>query len=462
MKFKILGWAFDTTGFSYDRRNPRFISGRGEGHESEIVTEYERITQSLNARDLMRNSTIGRGIVRCIASSVIGSGIKLSAQSEDLDFNREIESAWTDWCYRPERTKTRSMKAVQRACMMHYISDGGVAIKLLSGGDIELIELERFRSPNDKTFGVPYELYGDGSIKGWYIADRLPGGGFTDAKLVKSESVITFFDYDRIDQIIPTSQLAACSKNLRDISETMDSAHKQVKDQTQIAIHHKRGTSGSPFPVGRGEKQSNTSDGLNEFAKASGFSVIDSDGEIKPVQAVAPGGQLVPFLQSSFQFVCMSIELPSAFVMKFFDSSYSASRSTLLQAHAKILEWQNDFCEEVMQQIYIWKASQLIADGIVEPPIDDSFLNVRWQLPAFEWIDQSDATATEIMEIKAGIRLLSDSAMKRGYQLEDLWRKKAQELKLRNDIAAEYGVSATELSDIVIPGAPQTVIKEVQ
>lgn len=462
MRFNLFGYVFDSTGFSYDRKNVRWISGRGNGHEDRLTSQYERDTQSLNARDLMRNYPIGHGIVNCVASSVVGSGIRLSVQSSDLDFNAEMEARWREWCYRPERTKTKSMKAVQRLCMKHFVIDGGIAVKLLSGGDIEVVELERFRAPNDSKNGLPYATRGDGSIRTWYIADRDDDGQFTDAKAVMAEDVITFFDYDRIDQLVPHSQLAACSKSLRDISETMDNAHRQVKDQTAMAWHHKRGASGTKLPIGRGGKEASTTEGLNDLAKASGMSIIDTDGDLKAIQSMAPGTQLEPFLRFSMQLVCMSIELPAAFVLKYFDSSYSASRSTLLQARAKILEWQDDFCNEFLTPIYIWKAAQMIEAGIVSRPKDDSFLSIRWQLPAFEWIDQADATSTEIIEIKSGLRLMGDSAMKRGYQLEDLLRARAGELQLINKVAAEYGVDPKELSEIVIPGAPQTVVKEAQ
>lgn len=460
--FNPLAWLFDSTGFSYDRKNVRWISGRGNGHEDRLTSQYERDTQSLNARDLMRNYPIGHGIVNCVASSVIGSGIRLSVQSEDLELNAEIEARWKEWCYRPERTKTKSMKAVQRLCMKHFVIDGGIAVKLLSGGDIEVVELERFRSPSNSKTQLPYETRGDGSIKTWYIADRNDNGGFDEPKSVRADEVVTFFDYDRIDQLVPHSQLAACSKSLRDISETMDNAHRQVKDQTAMAWHHKRGTSGTKMPIGRGAQGASTADGLNDLAKASGMSIVDTDGDLKAIQSMAPGTQLEPFLRFSLQLVCMSIELPAAFVLKYFDSSYSASRSTLLQARAKILEWQDDFCNEFMTPIYIWKVAQMIESGIVTRPVDDSFLAIRWQLPAFEWIDQADATSTEIVEIKSGLRLMGDAAMKRGYQLEDFLRARAGELKMLKKVADEFGIDPKELSDIVIPGAPQTVIKEVQ
>ena len=91
------------------------------------------------------------------------------------------------------------------------------------------------------------------------------------------------------------------------------------------------------------------------------------------------------------------------------------------------------------------------------PPNDEGFPAydfVEFRLPSYEWMDAQDQTQTEAQEVMMGVRTLGEMARKRGHDLYDLFEERAQEMQLAREIAAKYGLEATQLSQVVLNGMP--------
>ena len=451
-------FAFDTSRFSTARDNPRFIPGRGHiGAEEAIVNQYDRDTQLINAADIIRNTPLGRGIVTCIASDVVGGGIRPSCMTDSQAWNDEAEAWWRRWSRRPEASGTKSMKTVQRLMLMHYIADGGVAIMLRDDGLISVIEIGRFKSPTDGAGGMasgPYETDSGGKVTHWWIDDydKMSGSLAGKPRKYRAQDIIIFFDNTRASQIMPYSQLAPASMQLRDISEIIKYTMLQAKSQSLAAIHHKRGPSDAPLPSKKLTLTSSSPDGMRKFAEANDMAIIETDGDVRLLSSVTPNPQFEGFCMFTIKMISMSVGLPVEFLMKFFQSSYSASRASLLLAHAKIREWQGDYAFEVMDPLWAWRIGKAIADGELTPPPANGLTRMRWQFPAFNWVDQKDEINSELMTIRAGLQTMEDAANKRGYQLDDLLTERAREIKKAKDIAAKEGIDYRDLIDITIPG----------
>lgn len=454
--------AFDTSGWNSNRVNPRYVAGRGAlSHEDSVVSQWDREGQIINARDLLRNSAIGRGLVNSIASLVIGSGIYPNATTSNEAWNVKAEKCFWSWSRKPEAIGLRNFKQLESLLVRHYITDGGVAVMLLDSGRIAPIEIDRFRPPKGQT--RPYEIDANtGAISYWWIANRSSDGMTFDEPIrYEAQNILTMFSHERIDQIMPYSQLASASKEIRDISEICDNTRLQVKHQSIFAVAYKKGASGQGLGIKtRNEAQAqpvNGSAGAEKFASANGLAFVESDGNLNMLSPNTPNASFTPFVEWNIKVICMSLGMPFEFVLKYFQSSYSASRAVLIQAKNKASEWQTDMMQALLDPLYIWVVSNAIRDGVLDAPPANELTSFRWRLPSSEWIDQADAVQSELAEIKAGIRTLGDCAEKRGYTLEEVLEKKAQEIVTRNRIAKKYGIDPTQLSDIVIAGASNAI-----
>lgn len=428
--------------------------------EDQAIPQDVRLRAISECRDLMRNSAVTRGIVERIRGITVGvSGIVPEACTGNPGWDEAAEALWAAWCRDPEGTGRSDMAELQGLLAASTLTDGGMALLLHDDGTVTPIETDRILAdPKGVPGSLPFRVDARGRVTAWCVHDRRdPGHAFDVPKYrwVSARRLLTLFVRTRADQTLPIPQLSACALTVRDMEELNRYTLRQAKVQSITAAIHTRGESGSSAFQLRGKSNGPDAEeaGAKRFEKATGMTVIDTDGDYRTLAPSTPSATYDTFMRHNLRLVSMAVGLPYEFLALYFaDGTYSSAKATMTQAREAVALRQRHLKRSILQPLWEWQVARWVALGLLPPP-PGGVPTVRWRDPAFEWMDVKDSVQTDLMEVRAGLRTMEDLAAKRGGDYETLLRKRAQELMLLREVAAEAGVSEADLSAIVLPGA---------
>ena len=461
--------AYDASEYSNERSMRAVFGDRSrQADEDNAVSQNERDILIRQCRDVYRNNPIARGIIKRMCDMVVGQGITPMPVTDDQAWNAEAMRFWREWCLKCEPTEMITFVDVLNLAISATLIEGGSAILLHKDGTIEVLELERFRpDPKNTENRHPYKMDSNGRITHWCLHDRGVDGTFDDKAYswVKAENILTMFPRDRADQVMPIPQLACCMAELRDVQELNRFTLRQAKVQSLASLIHKRGTDNAKANFGGSRFASKDETGavLSHFAEANGINILDTTGDIHTLAPATPSGTYESFIKLNLKLIAMAVGIPLDVMMLWFsDGTYSSNKATLTQAHEAILKRQQLLIRSIIAPLFMWRVMKAVRDGELPPPPTNAFglpsIAIDWRLPAYEWMDAQDSLQSSLLSIRAGLSTLREECEKRGHNLEDLLRAKIGDLQLMKRLADEAGVAVTDLSDVVVLGAPKTEV----
>ena len=124
-------------------------------------------------------------------------------------------------------------------------------------------------------------------------------------------------------------------------------------------------------------------------------------------------------------------------------SSFSASQGVVLQYQQTVESYQTDVIR-AMQKLYRrWLTQKIANDSISVPSGVDNPFKVRWQRPAFRWINRGDSSESRLRLFpRVGAMSLDDITALFGYTAEDVMIRKAQNITRAKKIAKEHNLSS--------------------
>ena len=460
---RFVAFMFDAAEYSRDRNARAFFDRYTNTAEDSAVIQYERDRLIAQTRDLARNNPIVAGLLQRLGDMTLGQGIEPRATTSSREWNEKAEALWHRWALDPEGRGISNLQELLTLCVIGQPVEGGAAIVKYADGTIEQVELARFRPHPDEAGGKPYKTDSAGRITHWCIWGRDANGNFGDkslAKWVAAWNVLTMFRRTRPDQVMPVPELAHAVNILRDMKELNDYTLRQAKVQSAPALIHNKADDEDELPVRSRRAAREEADPFDRLAEATGLPIISTRGDVKPLAPATPSSTYEQFQRYNLKLVAMSLSIPLDVLMLWFsDGTYSSSKATLTQAHEAILQRQNRLVQRILLPLWQWKMANAVSRGILPPPPpnDEGFPAydfVEFRLPSYEWMDAQDQTQTEAQEVMMGVRTLGEMARKRGHDLYDLLEERAQEMQLAREIAAKYGLEATQLSQVVLNGMP--------
>jgi capsid protein len=125
-------------------------------------------------------------------------------------------------------------------------------------------------------------------------------------------------------------------------------------------------------------------------------------------------------------------------------TSFSAAQGLVLQYQGAIEEEQRCLIQ-VLSRIYKWKVRRWLADGAITLPSGQTLnsfdpYKVRWQQPAFRWINRSSQVESDAKYLQMGAMSLDDVASQFGDSAEAVMRRKAQNIVTAKMLADEFGL----------------------
>ncbi len=429
-------------GASKTRRGLRSYNTTSNDADADLLYEREDLID--RSRDLERNNTIAGGAIGTTCLSAVGGGLrphpaidyKYLGMSEDQkdEWEAQAKREFLLWGESPlcDIELTQNFFEKQGLVLRRALGDGDI-LSLLPRVKrnnpmypyslrLQMIEADRVCNKKRKSNGdyEDHRLY-DGIEKNKsgapvryhicrqhpnaYRADRNLEWDIIDAysKETGLRNVLHHFDMLRPGQSRGVPWLAPVIELLKTVS-TLTEAELTASVITSfltVLIESEIGEEEKDFIDGTG----NGKDGGDDLELGSG-TILDLNPGEKPtiVDPTRPNSAYDPFVTSIFKQIGIGLGIPYEVLMKCFQSSYSASKASLLEAWRFFKgrrQWLvNSFCNPTYE-IWMYEAvalGRIYAPGFfTNPLIRKAYLRVKWGGPSAGHIEPvKEANAVKI------------------------------------------------------------------
>ncbi|MAF44273.1 MAG: hypothetical protein CMI54_08965 [Parcubacteria group bacterium] len=442
--------------FGYDAvKNTRNRRNRGldpiRSEEIELNSwDRDRLISTL--MNFKRNNPVVKSISRLRKTDVIGAGIAAQPMTKDEGFNTRLVDLWASWCEYPEVTKSMNMAGVQKEVIDATLFQGDIGIILSRSGDLQLVEGNRIgnqwssqqysEASSDKQ-GVIVNKVGR-PIR--YKVGQRVNGTLEKVKTIPARDMILYFKRVRPSQWRGIPELAPVVNALQDISEYEDIEMISAKVSASLSAVVKKDNAAQFELIDRMESADQDTLGRLQKFEPGQFHYLEP-GE--SVETISSGGRPnvdgIDWCIYRLRQVGAAVGIPVEMMVSLIgQSSFSASQGLVLQYQGAIEEEQRCLIQ-VLSRIYRWKVRRWIADGWITLPKGQSLdtfdpFKVRWQQPAFRWINRSSQVQSDAKYLQMGAMSLDDIASQFGESAESVLRRKAQNIVTAKMLADEYGL----------------------
>lgn len=395
----------------------------------ETTASPDRDTLRARARWLSANNAIMDNIDNAIINNVIGNGIRLQSNVEGKKkFNEEVERLFKEWSKAKncDLTKRLSFSDMQRTILRSRMVDGEIFIyKFVTkeGLKLQLIEADSLDASRDDG-GV--ELGSFGEVVKYHFKDK------NDKVIViPAENIINYYMCDRPSQYRGVTEYKQSILDIKNFSAFQSAVIQAQRARANIAYTIKQG--GNPNNFG-GEPES-------KIHQINGVSVYYMNkGE--EIGKLDPDGSPTDYTQfSEITIRSIATARKVSYELAFRDYSkvnFASSRASLLQDFKRFDHEQNHLTDYILDDIFQeWLTIEILsgrikANGFIKDP--SKWMKPKWVFPKRDMVDPlKEVTAIE-KEIKLNLTTETDVASARGMDYEEILTKKANEMKLKEEL----------------------------
>lgn len=416
--------------------------------DSDIVGELSTIRA--RSRDIIRNSSIGAGIIKLMCRGVIGDGLKLmpAINGAVLGLSRErvkeienkIESEFALWAESLfcDSENTSNFYALQDLAFSSFLENGDVFALLTYIKNpvtdytlsINLIESDICITPSQYInaagvmLGVRKNKYN--APVSYFFKTNLPRNEMQAynyyANILDDEyrevpaydskhrrQLLHIFKKNRVGQTRGIPFLTPVLEQLKQIERYSDAElmASVISSKYTVFIKNPQNETLAPASITGepGAEQHN-----NDLHLGDGVIAELGEGQdIVIANPARPNAQFADFISFTIKKIGMGLGLPFEVLMQSFTSSYSASRGSLLEAEKTFLKYRqafiNDFCKPVYEHFLdeMVALGKINAPGYDEPAKRKAYLNAYWLAPKKSQIDELKEVNAAVARIEAGL-----------------------------------------------------------
>lgn len=449
--------------------------------DSDIVGELSTIRA--RSRDIIRNSSIGAGIIKLMCRGVIGDGLKLmpAINGAVLGLSREkvkeieniIENEFALWAESLfcDSERTLNFYALQDLAFSSFLENGDVFALLTYIKNpvtdytlsINLIESDICTTPSQYINAAGVML---GIRKNKYNA---PVSYFFKSNLPRSEmdafnyfsntfgieqyrevpaydarnrrQLLHIFKKTRPGQTRGLPFLTPVLEQLKQIERYSDAELMASVIASKYTVFIKNPLNETLVPENiTGEPGAERHD--NDLHLGDGVIAELGDGQdITIANPARPNAQFADFISFTIKKIGMGLGLPFEVLMQSFTSSYSASRGSLLEAEKTFLKYRqafiNDFCKPVYEHFLdeMVALGKINAPGYSEPVKRNAYLNAYWLAPKKSQIDELKEVNAAVARIEAGLSNKTVETMNlTGMKYENVLEIRKHEIEMEKDL----------------------------
>ncbi|MEK6684437.1 MAG: phage portal protein [Nitrospirota bacterium] len=415
-------------------------SNSSRSADGEILIDLP--TMRNRSRELVRDDSLGSGIINTFAVNWVGAGMMAQANTGDPDKNNRLEAVWRDRRNTLSPADDLTHGESQRLIARKVLEDGEVLRKAVFSADepvwFETIEADRLATPigrtSDPRIRSGVERDDAGRPVAYWILDAPPndvflGGspaGFKSTRF-SAEFVRHLKFTDRPGQTRGVPMCHAILQDLRDLDLLLLASLKR----TQIAA----------CMAGFIRSDVAIEDMAEVTAQKYGY-VLDQPIEPGMLFRLYPGEnietlipnfptpELGPFVIMIARRIGAALGVTWQVILKdFSQSTYSSARTDLLETRQTYRILQTWLIEKDLN----WEWSTVMADARLRGDrrladvLDDELGMVRWIPPGWQWVDPEKEAAAAEIELRIGTMTLRDLCAQKGTDWEEVQDQRLQE-----------------------------------
>lgn len=415
------GYGYGRHGASYGKKSLIGWQTSGMSADEDIVDNVKTLRE--RSRDLYMGVPLATGAIKTIATNVVGSGISLSPQIDAAFLGLSIEEAqaWEAnvqrefelWAETVEcdAERRQNFYQIQRTILLSALCSGDVFVILpiiKRAGSvydlrIGLIEADRVCNPEDHTEirgrniagGIEVGEYGE-TLAVWvakYHPYALPRDGLSNkqewkrvqafgAKSGRRNILHVMCDVERPAQRRGVPILAPVMDTLKNLGRYSDAEIMAAVVSAMFTAFVKSENQTAPLPLGQGIAPGQKVDRDPISYELGNATVVELEPgrDIVFADPKRPNNAFEGFVEAICEEIGSALELPYELLIKHFESSYSASRASLLEAWKMFRMRREWLISGVCQPIYEEWLSEAVAKGRVNAPgfFDDPAIKAAW------------------------------------------------------------------------------------
>jgi len=436
--------------FGYDailNTRSRKIRGLEPIRSEEIeIQGYDRERLISTLLNFKRNDPVVKAISRLRKTDVVGSGILPQPATGNEDLDKQISDLWHKWSEYPEITRQMDFCELQQEVIDSTLTFGDIGVVFTKGGYLQVIEGDRISSSTYVSSEASNNKNGvivgkKGQPVFYEIADRI-NGALTNFTQVPAKSFCLFYKRMRPNQYRGVPELAPCVNSLQDIKEYESIEMISAKVSASLSAVIKRNDSVQFELANRLEENLQDEVGRLERFEAGKFHYLEPNEDIQTISSSGrPNVDGIDFCMYHLRKVGAAVGIPVEMIMSTIgESSFSASQGLILQYQAAIEENQRRLVY-FLNKIYKWKLGLWISEGKINIPADVDVTRVRWQKPAFRWVNKAAQVRADSTYVSMGAQSLDDIASQFGSTASSVLEQKAKNIVTAKELAEKYDIS---------------------
>jgi lambda family phage portal protein len=440
---------------AYDAvKNTRYRGSRGNGpiRSEEIeLPSYDRDRLISSCLSFRRNNPVVASLSRLRKADIVGRGLIPQPSTGDEELDLQIADKWKKFSDSPEVTGQLDMRELQQQLIDSLLFYGDCGL-IMGNQKVQFIDGSQIGNPsgeftvNEKsTFQNGVQIDRNGRPTSYSIGSRV-SGTLKDFRLVPAKDFIPFLRRMRPSQYRGTPELAPVLNTLQDCDEYDRIEMMAAKVSASLSVAVKRENSYEFELQNRSDLSSQDDLGNLETFEPGRFHYMEPGEDVSVISSNGrPNVDGIQFVNYMLRKVGSAVGIPLEFLlMEIGGSSFSASQGVVLQYQQTVESYQSDLIR-VMSKLYNRWLSQVLASGEIDYSKSNNPFAVRWQRPAFRWINRVAQVKADMEYFKAGAMSLDDITAPFGYTAEEVLTRKAQNIKEAKRIAEENGLDWKEL-----------------
>jgi lambda family phage portal protein len=286
----------------------------------------------------------------------------------------------------------------------------------ITGLESDFLDLSRTtKTANGGRIVQGVEFDRDGDLAGYWLFDAHPGdlllgAGMASAPM-KAANIDHTFERLRLGQTRGVSWLAPVAMTLRDISDIEDAIRLKKKVQACLALVIQPGEGGAASPL-TVEQASPDADKPSIETLRPGMIARLQKGETASTVSPTADGDSVDFIRQQLAAVSASLVPYHLLTGDVSQANYSSLRAALLGHWALLDDWQQNVMIPQLCRPAVDRRLRRLAIETGDYRVLD--VKIDWALPVRRQVDPIKDLLAEVMEIRAGLKLMTKALAERG------------------------------------------------
>ena len=432
-------------------RNTRYRARRGNNpirSEEVELSSFDREKLISTCLEFRRNNPVVASLSRLRKADIVGRGVIPQPSTGDDETDSRILEAWSKFSESPEATGMMDMREMQQQMIDSLLFYGDCGL-VVGKDQVQFIDGSRignpsgeFTSSEESEFQNGVEIDNIGKPVSYVVGNRV-SGTLRDTKIIPARDFIPFLRRIRPNQYRGVPELAPVINTLQDCDEYDRVEMMAAKVSASLAVAVKRENSYEFELQNRLDGSEQDALGNLEEFEPGRFHYLEPGEDISVIGANGrPNVDGIQWVSYLLRKVGSAVGIPLEFLlMEIGGSSFSASQGVVLQYQQTVESYQSDLIR-VMNRLYRRWLSQQIAAGKIEVSAATNPFTVRWQRPAFRWINKAAQVKADMEYFRAGAMSLDDITAPFGYTAEEVMTRKAQNIVQAKKIAKENNLGS--------------------